>query len=138
MTWHGPLAVQQKRQTLSWRRRRPMAPITTITTPMQTIAPGPTCDQSMSRCIVGLAMISPAKSIAPSRTTMGEALGPLGRAGALTAGGVTLSWIGLPAGLGAVTGVLSSIVLLLHHCELSDADCGIDHDFGWRSEERRV
>ena len=57
-----------------------MAPITTITTPMPTIAPGPSRDQSTRQPIVSLAMISPAKTMATSPTTMAEALGPLGRA----------------------------------------------------------
>ena len=51
---------------------------------------------------------------------------PTGFAGAAT------WWAGLSwAGLSCVAGVLASIVLLLHHGELTDADSGIEHDFGW-------
>ena len=55
---------------------------------------------------------------------MAEPFGPLGRAGALTLSLPTLSWMG-KFWIG-----LSSIVLLLHYAELSDADFGIDHDLG--------
>src|SRR5450631_185553 len=128
---------------------RPIAPRTTITTPMPTIPPGPRRDQSTCHPIVSLAMTSPAKTMATRPRTTAEALGPFGRTGPLTAGSPTpgsltvgsstagpltsstLSWIGLPTGVDRVTGVFSSMVLLLHDCELSDADSGIDHDLGW-------
>ncbi|HZY01619.1 MAG TPA: hypothetical protein VFE92_19350 [Dermatophilaceae bacterium] len=98
---------------------------------MPTIAPGPSRDQSTRRPIVSLAMTSPARTMATSPTTMAEAFGPLGRAGGVAVGAFTSSWIGSAAGVDGVTRVLSSIALLLHHGELSDADSGIDHDFGW-------
>src|ERR1035437_5717249 len=119
-------ARARMRQTLSRRLTRPMAPITTITAPMPTMAPGPSRDQLMLKPMVSLAMTSPARTMATSPATMADAVGPLGRAG-----GVTLSCIGLPAGLDCVTRELSSIVLILHHGELSDADSGIDDDFWW-------
>src|SRR5665647_463655 len=102
-----------------------MAPITASTTPTTTIVPGPSPDQSTFQAVVSLAMISPPRMMATSPATIAEAFGPLGRAGALT-----LSWIGVPSGDDGVTGVFASIVLLLHHCELSDADTGIDLDLG--------
>ncbi len=51
--------------------------------------------------------------------------------GPLASGPLTLSWIGLPSGVGGVTGVLASIALLLHDGDLSDTDSGIDHDLAW-------
>src|SRR5665647_2815965 len=97
-----------------------MAPLTASTTPTPTIAPGPSPDQSTFQAVVSLPMTSPARTMATSPATIAEAFGPFGRAGALT-----LSWIEVPPGDDGVPGVFASIVLLLHHSELSDADTGI-------------